>query len=599
MPELFNLNSPPFDRLTEKEQEKLVAALDIAYFKEGEVLLKTGSKPTHLYILIKGSVAEIQDGETVAFYTGDDHFDANAIFEGESQSSFHVEEEVVAYQLPEKQFLEIARRNEHFRSFYSENLSQKLMANNDNDNIADLLSTPIGNAFLNPPITVSATAPLAQAARLMKEYHINTILVEHDNGKTGIVTTSQLRDAALIDAMPIDTPVDDLAVYNTIDTQPDQPLSQAMMLMSKHRIRRVLVRDEENVYGTLEMTDLLSFLTNHTHLVSQEVERATTPDDLKRVVDAIHPLIRVMSRNGTRIPVITQQVTEINQRLFARLFEMLAPAELLENCSLITMGSEGRKEQILRTDQDNALIIRDGFDMAVARQTAEQFSAKLLDFGFPPCPGGMMISNPKWCKHVSDFRNDILSWVTEPSEQGMIDVTALLDSGHVIGDKSLHIKLRDYLFDVSGSNDRFFAQFAKPIEAFEVPLGLFQRLQTESGEHKGELDLKKGGIFPIVHGARSYCLQHRIFKTNTIKRLHALGDQGFLDADFVNDLIDAYEFMLGLKLRAGVTDDDIVSTNFIRPDELHKLEKDLLKDSLALVKEFKGLVKHHFKLDRM
>ncbi|MCG8428386.1 MAG: DUF294 nucleotidyltransferase-like domain-containing protein, partial [Chromatiales bacterium] len=299
----------------------------------------------------------------------------------------------------------------------------------------------------------------------------------------------------------------------------------------------------------------------------------------------------------TRIPVITQLASEINHRLFTKLFEFLAPPELLENSCLIVMGSEGRKEQILHTDQDNALIVRDGFDLEHAHLVGEAFSEALIDFGYPPCPGQMMVNNPKWCKHQSEYKRDIMRWVSQPSEQGMLDLSAFIDAAKVCGDKQLLVETKDYLFDYSASNDKFYSLFARPIDSFDIPLGLFHRLIVEHGEHEGEIDIKKGGIFPIVHGVRSLCLEKGIFKTNTTKRLHALANIGVLDKQFTHDLVDAFEFMLGLKLRAGLNSSD-GSSNFVNASDLHKLEKDLLKDSLALVKELKSLIHHHFKLER-
>ncbi len=461
----------------------------------------------------------------------------------------------------------------------------------------EMLATPVGETFLNPPITIQSSATLSEAGKLMKENLINTLLVERGS-ELGIITTPRLRDAVLIDELPIGTAVGDLAMFNPITTDSDIPLSHAMMLMSKRRIHRAIVTEDGKPIGILEMMNLLSFLNNHTHLVTLQIERAQTPDELKTAADGFLPLIKVLHNNGTRIALITQLVSEINHRLFTRLFEFLAPPELLENSCLIVMGSEGRKEQVLHTDQDNALIIRDGFNLEHARLVGEAFTEALIDFGFPPCPGKMMINNPKWCKHQSKYIQDITSWVSKPSKQSLLELSAFIDSARVCGDKNLLLETKDHLFEYTTNNNSFFSQFALPIDNFEIPLGLFHRLIVESGEHKGEIDIKKGGLFPIVHGARSLCLEKGIFKTNTVKRLEALTDARVLDKDFTNDLIYAFKFLLGLKLRAGLISMDEDRVNFIQASDLNKMEKDMLKDSLILVKEFKSLIRHHFKLER-
>ncbi len=600
MPELFDLSNAPFNRLNESEQKKLTSALDIAYFNAGEMLIREGESPKYLFILIKGLVRETREGETISFYTTHDNFDAISLFDGGSNSTFVVEEEVITYLLPAKLFLELARDNPAFAGFYSEKLGDKLAAQVQESSVSsmhEMLATPVADTFLNPPITIDADAPLTVAARVMKENVLNTLLVRRGE-ELGLITTSQLRDAVLIEQIPISNPCGELAVYNTISTTSEEPLSHAMMLMSKHRIHRVLVTEDEQVVGILEMMNLLSFLNNHTHLIALEVDRAQSPDDLKRAVEGFQSLIKVLQSNGTRIPVITQLASEINHRLFTRLFEFLAPPELLHDVCLIVMGSEGRKEQILHTDQDNALIVRDGCDLEQVRLVAKAFSQALMDFGYPPCPGQMMVNNPKWCKYHSDYRKDITRWVSRPNEAGILDLAAFMDAAYVCGDKELLIDTKDHLFEYSASYSQFHSQFALPINSFDVPLGLFHSLIVERGEHEGKIDIKKGGLFPVVHGVRSLCLEKGIFKTNTIKRLHALADLSVLEKSFTRDLIDAFEFMLGLKLRAGLNSTPGENTSFVQAGDLHKLEKDLLKDSLALVKEFKSVIHHHFKLER-
>ncbi|MCG8428500.1 MAG: cyclic nucleotide-binding domain-containing protein, partial [Chromatiales bacterium] len=155
MPELFDLSNAPFNRLDESEQKKLTSALDIAYYNKGEVLIREGESPSYLFILIKGLVHETRDGETVSYYTTQDNFDAMALFDGQANSSFVVEEEVVTYLLPAKLFLDLARDNQAFASFYNEKLSDKLAAQaqaGSASSMHEMLATPTANAFLNPPM---------------------------------------------------------------------------------------------------------------------------------------------------------------------------------------------------------------------------------------------------------------------------------------------------------------------------------------------------------------------------------------------------------------------------------------------------------------
>ena len=600
MPEFFNFATPPFDRLTTREQEKFGSALDIGYYAKGEVILAPGIAPKHLYILIKGLVHEDRDEETVSFYAAQDSFDAQAITSGISNSRFTAEEESIAYLLPQKLFLELINGNASFAAFFSQKLNDKVVAQNARINraaVAPLMATPIGRAYLHPPLFIDAEAPMTLAAELMKEKKATSLLVDH-KGTIGLLNSARLRDAALVRRLPIDTPVGEVALYEPITAQVEDPLSHALLLMVKHQIKRILVYDGDVPAGILNVTDLLGFISNRTYLSLVRVARAETIDELQEAAHELPELVRTLYENGSRISHITRQVSEANQRIFSKLFELLAPEELQQNSCLVVMGSEGRHEQILRTDQDNALIVRDGFDMQLAHQFAARFSAALSQFGFPPCPGNMMVSSPNWTKEESAFRTTIHDWIHHPREECMIELAAFSDAVEVAGDRALLRRCKDYLQQATASRDAFFSYFANPINSFNVPLDIFHRLIVERGEHDGELDIKKGGIFPIVHGARSLALRHKIFTTNTLRRLRAIQAMGILDADFTDNLVDAYEFLLGLKLSAGLASPAASpeGNNFIRAVDLSKFEKDLLKDSFQLVKEFRNLVSHHFNL---
>ncbi|ARE42371.1 putative signal-transduction protein containing cAMP-binding and CBS domain (plasmid) [Rhodovulum sp. P5] len=604
MTEFFNFDFPPFNLLTDAERQKFSDALDIGYFQEGEVLIEPGDPVQSLFILIKGIVHKTTGGETDNVYGAEDAFGVAALIEGENASRFTVEEEALIYLLPAATFRDLMRQNEEFNSFFSKSISAKLSHHPQQQaapTATSLLAQKVGKVVHPAPRSIPATAPISQAARIMRDHATMSVLVTGDDGAViGLITSSRLRDCALIEGRPVDTPVGEVCLKTLIGVEADDPVSEAMIQMVKHKISRVVVREQGAITGVMDVTDLLGFLSNQSYLLLLQVERARDSEELQEVASRLNDLVGSLVESGTRIALIARLVSEINQRLFAKLFQFLAPAGLAENACLVVMGSEGRGEQILRTDQDNALIVADGYDLEEARRFAVAFSAALESFGFPPCPGGMMVSNPDWCVSMHDFRQKLGQWVHHPSETDMISLAAFVDALATAGNPELLKQAKAHLHDILGDHDGFLAIFAKAVEAFDVPIGMFHQLKLDRGEHRGALDLKKGGIFPIVHGARAMALKHGISATHTPARIAGLADLGIIERRFADDLVDAFEFMLGLKVRASFNSDGSFreATTFVPVTTLHKLEKDLLKDSLGLAKEFQGIVSHHFNLGR-
>ena len=192
-----------------------------------------------------------------------------------------------------------------------------------------------------------------------------------DGERIGMFTTTDLRDALLRRPdghggylPPQAVAVRDVARFELIAVNADGELFEALLLMIRHRVHRVLVRDGAAIVGVLSQLDLMSFVSNHSHLIALQIEQAESIADLKAAALQLDGLVELLHGGGVKIEVISSMVRELNAQVFARLWSFVAPAELVANSCLLVMGSEGRGEQILKTDQDNALLLRDGYECA-------------------------------------------------------------------------------------------------------------------------------------------------------------------------------------------------------------------------------------------
>ena len=335
--------------------------------------------------------------------------------------------------------------------------------------------------------------------------------------------------------------------------------------------------------------------------VAARIDAAASLAELPSGAQAIDALIESLHRRGVKISLIAGVVSDLNQRLFARAWSLIAPAGLVANSCLVVMGSEGRGEQILKTDQDNALLLRDGFSMDGVQQVTDRFTAELINFGYPRCPGNIMLSNPLWCQPLGSFKQTLRGWMFDGDPDGRMNLAIFVDSAAVAGDASLLLQARQFVDRFLVDNDAFFAHFARAADQFSEPDGWWARLTHLRDHDEPALDLKKLGTFPVVHGVRTLALQHHVSELGTAARLQVLADRGHLPAPMARDLTEALHVLMALKLSNNLRQRHAgeVTDNLVRLSTLGTRERDLLKDTLAIVKRFRQHLHQHYRLDAL
>lgn len=604
MPSAFNFSASPFDCLDTDEQQLVRGAVDIAYFREGETILDLGIEPTHLFIVIKGHVSQFDADEMVASYGPHDCFDGRSLVTGRASSRFVAAEEVLAYELAKAAVNALISSNATFGALLFSDLSNKLGAlaqRHSEREMFALTASRVAQAFLRPAHVVDGGTPIVGVATLMQAQRTSSVLVR-DGPRLGIFTNTGLQ-RAILDGRPLALlAVRDLATFDLVSIAPDAPLFDALALMIQHQVHRLVVAEGERIDGLLEQLDLLSFLSNHSYLITVQIVQAPDLTALRAQAERITPLVALLYRGGTRIDQIGKLVQALNAKLFERTWQLVAPAALRANSCLFVMGSEGRGEQLLKTDQDNGLILRDGAALSEAdvAQACGRFSAALRDFGYPDCPGGIMVSNPAWRRSAGDFAATVRSWLLQPDPASLMALAIFIDAHAVAGDASLLAGVRAEMDLLVASDDALLGRFAAAIDSFpDESGGWWNRLLLIGTQDKLTIDLKKAGIFPIVHGVRSLALQAHVAATGTSARLDALVAAGRLPAGFATDLANSLQWLMGLKLKAGLAELDTEGqvSGAVRTDRLSSLERNLLKDAFAVVHRFKAMVRNQFHLE--
>ena len=603
--EVLNTDIPPFDLLSDQELEILKQSLSIAYFDSGEDIISAGGSPEGIYIIIKGQVEEYdetiegdRDAQRVAQYSEGDLFGSLAVLKGRAKDKYQAFEECICHLVPAKTFLDLVHDNPEFRHFFHKGLAtmekqrSRISVPQGGD---DFSLVRIRDSVLRKPVIVSPTTSIAEAVGRMRQDHIDSVLVDCDtcDAKYGLVTGTDLLDALAIDGKTPGCPVGDVATRDLITCAANDFLFNALILMTRKHIKRVVIVDEGQVVGVSELTDILSYLTGQTHLMGVQIEKAKTVEELKQASKALNALIRTLNAKGVKIRFMMELLAALNGRLVAKLYEITMPQHVLENTALTVLGSEGRWEQIVKTDQDNALIIADNFDWDDEERTRllNQFTEDLISIGFPRCPGNIMVSNPEWSQKLSGWKRTMEGWTISMSEETQMKMAISLDGHFVAGNKKLFEEMSLWAHENLRGNDIFLAHFGQPVMNFGVPLTLFGNVKKDA---EG-LDIKKGGIFPLVHGVRALALKYRCRQTNTYRRIEELIEKGAMHERLGRNLESALSLFMQLRLEtqleqleeAGTDDGSKVTHNRIQVKNLNRLDRDLLREALHVIKEFK------------
>ncbi len=602
MSESFNMDNLPFSLLSQKEQAMLNSHLDIAYFQKGETIITAGEVPEGVFIVLKGKVGESDGSELVdndaaasvfVHYQDEDYFGGWSVLNGKAIHNFIAVEETICHVLPTRTLMDLIASNALFADYFQQNLTAKreiVAQHGQNQDMAEFMLARIEDGTIREPLIVLEGTSIVEATRMMREMKADCVLAKKGN-RYGMVTGTDLLDAVIIKSLPLDSDVSEIASYRLITTDPQDYLFNALIMMTQQQIERVVVMRGAELFGIVELTDVLSHFSSHSHVIGLRVERAQTLDDLREAAQGLTDLIKALISTGVKICFTMELLAAMNGRIISKLFDLVIPNDMRPHVCLIVMGSEGRGEQIMKTDQDNGLLFRDGLEWPEMHKVMQKFSETLISFGFPPCPGNIMVSNPEWVNSTNQWAAKLSGWSQKFDGESVMKLAIAVDGKPLAGNAAMFKVARNAFLRSIKNNDIFFSHFAKAALNFDTPLTFFGNLKD-----KGMLDIKKGGIFPIVHGVRTMALEHRILETNTFKRIEMLVEMEELRKSVGENLAEALSLFVQIRLKHQIqrveeSADGIDKTpNAIDLQRLNKLERDLLRDALRIVKDFKKLL---------
>lgn len=586
----------PFDCLTTTELAKIAPTIETGSYVPGEQLLTQGGTPSaHLYLIGRGTVRLVRNGQVVQVLEEGECFGYPSMI-SHNAPSFDVvtEEESTIYRIPAVVFHQLID-NPQFAEFFLKSLGTRLhyTTRSEDTPLSGELTTPLKALIIRPPVTISPAATVADAAKIMRRAWVDAALVMSE--PPGIITDHDFQVKVLAEELGPDTPVQQV-ISRPLKTLPaETPVHGALLFMLAENIHHVPVTHEGKMVGIISAADLLRHQAKSPLYLMRHLENLESPEALARYAIEIGGVVENLVNGGLDITQIGRVIASINDVLIRRLLHMaeeeFGPPPTPYNW--IVFGSEGRMEQALLTDQDNALIYHTDSPTAQTyfARVAQYVVDHLIKAGFPPCPGGYMATN--WCKPLDKWVSQFKSWINTPSPQALLETGIFFDLRPVYGDLSL--QPLEQIIRESGNNNVFLGQLARAAIEFRPPLGFFRRIRVEDGQ----VDLKKGGIAPIVALARLYALEGKVHAHTTIERLEAAVDAGTISRDGADNLTEWYRFLMQIRLREQLLTIKAGEkpNNRIRLSSLSALENKHLKDAFLAIREMQEAASQRFRTD--
>ncbi|MFY9179549.1 MAG: DUF294 nucleotidyltransferase-like domain-containing protein [Venatoribacter sp.] len=594
----INLNQPPFSFLEAAQLERLTQKLDLVFYPKGELILKAGEPSPGLFIVYKGLVEEINQADTKVYsqYGKEDIFDVRALLQSTSKHSYRAVEETLCYLLPAKDFIELLEGSSDFSIYFQTDLGsqQGLLEKRETEGVSEFILSRIDQSSMRPAVYVAGQTSLGRVASLMDEKKYDALLVRTAKD-VGIVTGTDLLRATLLGDKNKQTRVAEIAQFNLVQVELGDFLFNALLKMIQHNIERVIVTHQGDVVGMLELMDMLSLFSTHSHVIAIRIEQAKSLKELVLAAQRLDELIRSLHHQGVKVTAIMELITTLNRRLIQRAFELIFPERLRNSLCVLVLGSEGRGEQILKTDQDNAIILANEHDREAVQPLLQSLHQVLLDFGYPRCPGGVMFINESWMHTVEEWQEKVARWLSTPAPEAMMNMAIFMDAVPVCGNADLLKPIKASWQQAGLRASLASAWFARPALQFETPLSFLGNIR----ENDGTIDIKKGGIFPIVHGVRALAFEYGVSDTNTFARIGKLQELQVFDEERAHALKDALLFFLRIRLKQQLQADQLNPglSQQLQLNKLRSVDRNMLRHALHRVKKFKQFLHAHYHLE--
>ncbi|WP_296700948.1 DUF294 nucleotidyltransferase-like domain-containing protein [Algoriphagus sp.] len=467
-------------------------------------------------------------------------------------------------------------------------------------------SKKVGDLHFRNLRMARAETPVFECAAKMAKEKVSCLFIG-DSPKQieGYITDITLRDNLLAKQLSPSIPVSEIMEKDMISIHPDSFLVEALMLMFRTKSRYLLVQENGNYVGWISRTKILTEQSQGPFMFIQSVKESRQIPELREKWLRMPEIIHLLLSRGMKASIVNQIITTvadtISQRVIERVFKEIGPAPA--KFVFFVLGSEGRGELSLKTDQDNAIIYEDK-----ANEHREEVRAYFLDFatrvstalneiGIVFCEGDLMAMNPKWTHSLSHWKRNYESWIQDASQETAMNYATFFDCRAIYGESSLLENLKEFMDQqLEKAPERFYINLGHNALQYEPPLTFFRRIKTEKIDGEKQINLKHI-MRPIVDLARVYALKFRVFETNTIRRIELLTEKGVFSQKESQELIHAFDYLMTLRLENQsylILETKENPKNFLKIEHITKVQSVTLLEIFKVIEEFQARIKLSF-----
>jgi len=585
----------PYDSLPEDERARLAAAFRRRDYPAGTEIYGAGEPIDGLFLIRAGTVEVIDRNGALVASLGPRHSfgERGLLRDGLAMTSARATSDAQLLKLPVAEFRRLISEYPVFDRHFHRGKGAE-------ERPSDLATLKVADLMAHEPVTCTPDTPVIEAARLMKARRISSLGIVQDGRLVGIVTTRDLSNRVLAEGRDPSRPVSEVMTADPLALAPSSLGSDVLHMMLEHRFGHLPVVEGGRIVGMITQTDLTRFQAVSAARLIRDVAQAGDVTALGRITARIPQLLVHLVGAHNAHEVVTRLITDIADAVTRRLLKLAevefgpAPVPWL----WLACGSQGRQEQTGISDQDNCLILDDAAtsdDMAYFAQLAKFVSDGLDAVGYFHCPGDMMATNPRWCQPVRVWRRYFRGWIDTPVPEAQMLASVMFDLRPIGGEARLFRDLQAETLEAASRNSIFVAHMISNSLKHQPPLGLLRGISTiRSGAHKNHVDMKLGGVIPVVDLGRVYALQGRLTEVNTRARLQAAGAAGIISASGARDLIEAYDLIAGMRLQsqAALVRAGQEPNNFMAPGELSDFERSHLRDAFVVVRTMQSAIGH-------
>ena len=594
----------PFSKMAIADVDYFLRHSIEAYFAPGETILSPADGvPKDLYLIRQGRVSGrrlIPGFEEMGFeLAAGELFSVSACYAGRSVTSKYVAiEDSFCLALPVNQMHELAKQSKPFGDFLNNRILKLLEESRTalRNSFASQalteqsLESPLADLALKKPISVLPNTPLQDALQLIHQKKVGSVLVVDEAGTIqGILTRYDILGRVTLAQIPLDTPIAKIMSTDVKTLSVDDTAETAGLMMSQHHIRHLPVLRGKEIVGIISERDLFSLQRLSLNNISSAIRGADDVASLKECANNIRKFARNLLGQGVQARQLTGLISHLNDVLTAQLITLFTKKHDLdlEHFAWISLGSEGRSEQTIATDQDNALILLDSEVMNKERYLAfaNEVNQALDQCGYPLCKGNIMASNPELCIGQQEWLHRFERWIEQGNPEDLLKASIFFDFRALAGNASLLKPLRDYVLKQAQATPRFIKLLTENSLHWKVPFNWFGSLETKELDGKKIIDIKMQGTAIVVDAARIYSLAHGIAAVNTRERLAAVGRALNVSEAESMGWIASFEYVHTLRLAAQIDGYAIGGNpNAVDVEQLNSVDKTILRESLSKVR---------------